>query len=163
MRRSNLSDKAKDRLQKYDEQRKRAKKAECTVQSTPPSYYFVLNRSKKVRVILEHSPKMHTSVLNHVLTHLKRSPHKAKLLNYSPRTSKFVMSTKKLDETDVDKNIPSTLKKIVVLKSKQKHTEAKNLRVQLKSQFSIRSIADKTGDDDKALYCLLSSPKKRTK
>ena len=60
-------------------------------------------------VILGHSPKMHTSVLKHVLKHSKRSPCKAKLLNYSPRASKFVMPTKKLDETDVDKKIPSTL------------------------------------------------------
>ena len=106
---------------------------------------------------------MHTSVLNHVLKHSKRSPRKAKLLNYSPRASKFIMPAKKRDETDVDKKIPSTLRKIAVLKSKRKHTETKNLRVQLKSQFSIKSIADQTGDDNKALYHLLSSPKKRTK
>ena len=73
---------------------------------------------------------MHTSVLNHVLKHSKRSPHKAKLLNYSPRASKFITPAKKQDETDVDKKIPSTLRKIAVLKSKRKHTEAKNLRVQ---------------------------------
>ena len=50
-----------------------------------------------------------------------------------------------------------------MLKCKRKQTEAKNLRVQLKSQFSIKSIADQTGDDNKALCHLLSSPKKRTK
>ena len=50
-----------------------------------------------------------------------------------------------------------------MLKSKRKHTEAKNLRVQLKSQFSIKSIADQTGDDNKALYHVLSSPKNGTK
>ena len=85
------------------------------------------------------------------------------MLNYLPRASKFITPAKKQDETDVDKKIPSTLRKIAVLKSKRKHTEAKNLRVQLKSQFSIKNIADQTGDDNKALYCLLSSPKKRTK
>ena len=73
------------------------------------------------------------------------------------------MPTKKWDETDVDKKIPSILRKITLLESKWKHTEAKNLRVQLKSQFSIKSIVDQTGDDDKALYHLLSSPKKRMK
>ena len=61
--RSNLSDETKDRVRKYDRERKRAKEAECTVQSTLPSYYSVLNKSKKIRVILGHSPKMHTSVL----------------------------------------------------------------------------------------------------
>ena len=66
-------------------------------------YYSVLNKSKKVRLILGHNPKMHTSVLNHILQNSKRSPCKAKLLNYSPRASKFVTLTKKWDETDVEK------------------------------------------------------------
>ena len=89
---------------------------------------------------------MHTSVLNHVLKHSKRSPHKAQLPSYSPRVSKFVTPSKKSDEADFDKKIPSTLRKIAVLRSKRKHTEAKRLRVQLKSQFNIKSIAEQTGD-----------------
>ena len=161
--RSNLSDEEKNRVRKYDRERKRAREAESTMQSTAPSYYSVLNKSKKIRVILGHSPKMHMPVLNHVLKHSKRSPHKAKLLNYSPRASKFITPKRNCNETDVDRNIPSTLRKIAVLKSKRKHTEAKNLRVELKSQFTIKSLADQTGDNDKSLHRLLSSPKKRTK
>ena len=138
-----MHDKVKDRVRKYDRERKRAKAAESSMKSTPPSYYSILNKSKKVRSILGHSPKMHTSVLNHVLKHSKRSPRKAQLLNYSPRASKFVTPTKNGDETAFNKNIPSTLRKIAVLRSKHKHTEAKRLGVQLKSQLSIKSIAEK--------------------
>ena len=50
-------------------------------------YYSVLNKSKKVRLILGHNPKMHTSVLNHVVQN----------------SAKFVTPTKKWDETDVEK------------------------------------------------------------
>ena len=73
------------------------------MKSMPPSYYSILNKSKKVKSILRHSPKMHTSVLNHVLKHSKRSPHKAQLLNYLPRVSKFVTPLRKSDEADFDK------------------------------------------------------------
>ena len=78
-----------------------------------PTYYSILNELKEVRGILGESPKTHTSVLKHVLKHSNRSPHKARLLNYSPQASKFIMPHKEHHEKS--RNIPSTLWKIAIL------------------------------------------------
>ena len=43
------------------------------------------------------------------------------------------------------------------------HSKAKELAVKLKSTVSIKEMAKTTGDSDKSLYRLLSSPKKRMK
>ena len=61
------------------------------------------------------------------------------------------------------RNIPSTLRKIAILQSKQKNQQAKELSKRLKSAVSIKYIAKTTGDNKKAIYCLLSSPKRRKK
>ena len=138
---------------------------EQLINSKEPTYYSILNKSKQVRSILGDSPKTHTSVLKHVLKHTKRSPRKSKLINYSPRASKFITPQKEHEDSEsntAQNKIPSMLRKIAVLQSKQKYTEAKKLSVKLKSVVSIKYIAETTGDNDKALYRLLSSPKKRT-
>ena len=87
-----------------------------------PTYYSILNTSKEVRGILGESPKTYTSVLKHVLKHSNRSPRKARLLNYSSRASKFITPYK--EHREESRNIPSTLWKIAILRSKQKNQQA---------------------------------------
>ena len=126
-----------------------------------PTYYSILKKSKEVRGILGESPKTHTSVLKHVLKHSNQSPRKARLLNYSPQALKFITPYK--EHYEESRNIPSTLWKIAILRSKRKNQQAKELSEKLKSAVSIKYIAETTGDNEKAIYHLLSSPKRRTK
>ena len=114
--RFSVCEEVKNRVKKYDRERKRTRTAEESMSLKEPTYYSILNKSKEVRSILGESPKTHTSVLKHVLKHSNRSPRKARLLNYSPRASKFITPHK--EHHKESRNIPSTLQKIAILRSK---------------------------------------------
>ena len=56
------------------------------VKSKPPMYYKVLTKSKKIHQILGPSPKMHASILKHVLKKTMKSPRKSEHLCDTPNT-----------------------------------------------------------------------------
>ena len=58
------------------------------------------------------------------------------------------------------KDVTKHLRKVAVLKAKWQPEKARKLSDSLKGQFrSIKDIAKYVGDDEKAIYRLLSSPK----
>ena len=83
-----------------------------------------MNRSKQIQAILGPSPSTHTSVLKHVLKKSMKSPRKSQGL------SGMVM--KLHNETKVtpgkNGNLSKELRKIAVLRSKQRHDKARILQ-----------------------------------
>ena len=166
------------KIKEYDRERKRKARASintsehslCSSSSTPekksnpPTYYKVLNKSKKVQEILGPSPITHTSVLKHVLKKVMRSPRKLECLKSSPfkklHNSSFVTPPK-------DASVTKDLRKIAVLRSKRNEKATKKageIVANLKTRFkTISEIAREASDDKKAVYRLLSPPKKRIK
>ena len=59
-----------------------------------------------------------------------------------------------------NENVSRKLRKIAVLRSKQKHNKAQNITEKLKAQYqTVTQIAREAGNNNKSLYRLLSPPK----
>ena len=170
------------RIRKYDRDRKQKVKMEKMKQdnslhnssrntlpepSTPtkpnnPTYYRVLKTSKEVQGILGPSPKTHVSVLKHIIKKAMKSPRKSECLTASPFKLHPAVSSTFITPSKC--SVTKELRKIAVLKSKQKHQQAMKLADGLKSQFKyVKDIAVHASDDEKAVYRLLSPPKSRIK
>ena len=163
-----------NKIKEYDRERKRkerelkSSRSETSSRSemstptkqTPPSYYKILNRSKQIHAILGPSPSTHTSVLKHVLKKTMKSPRKSKDLRG--------MVSKLLNKRNVtpgkNGNVSKELRKIAVLKSKQRHDKAQDITEKLKAQYqTVTQIAREACDDKKSVYRILSPPKQQKK
>ena len=162
--RAQSSDEVKERVKQYDRCRKRVQRSiQTPSRGSDPTYYSVLKASKNVRGILSDSPRMHVAVLNHVMKHTKKSPRKVQLLHHSAHTSKFATPDQKIKMGRLQSGkLPSTVRKIAVLKSKKKHIKAMQLISELRSDYTVQEISRNTGHDVKYLYRLFSPQKKRT-
>ena len=123
---------------------------------TPPSYYKILNRSKQIHAILGPSPSTHTLVLKHVLKKSMKSPRKSKCLcgMVSKLHNKMNVTPEK------NGNVSKELRKIAVLRSKQRHDKAQDITEKLKAQYqTVTQIAREACDDKKSVYRLLSPDK----
>ena len=61
-------------------------------------------------------------------------------------------------------NVSKELRKIAVLRSKQRHDKAQDITEKLKAQYqTVTQIAREACDDKKSVYRLLSPPKQRKK
>ena len=126
------------------------------VKSKEPTYYKVLTKSKRIHQILGPSPKMHTSILKHVLKKTMKSPRKAEHLCHSHDTPSTVVKLHPAASASFvtpPKDVTKHLQKVAVLKAKRQSDKAMKLS-------EIKDIAKYIGDDKKALYRLLSSPRK---
>ena len=134
------------------------------VKLKPPMYNKVLTKSKKIHQILGPSPKMHVSILKHVLKKTIKSSRKSEHLCGTPNTvvkfNPVALSTFVTPPKDVMRDV----QKVAFLKAKRQPEKARKLSESFKSQFnSIRDIAKYVGDDVKTIYRLLSPPKRRIK
>ena len=164
--------KSYDRKRKQESRRMKTKNTShpsslpsTPVKSKPPTYYKVLTKSKRIHQILGPSPQTHTSILKHVLKKTMKSPRKAEQLSYTP-SSTVVKLHPAASATFITppKDITKHLRKVAVLKAKRQPEKARKLSETLKGQFkSIKDIAEYVGDDEKAIYRLLSPPKRRIK
>ena len=122
-----------------------------------PSYYSVLKKSKECQNILGHSSKTHITVLKHIVKKAYKSPRKADCLNESPLKLTLPQTIETLIKPG---SVTKALRKIAVLKSKQKYAQAQKLSDHLLNQFgTVKKISVHTGDDERALYRLMSPPK----
>ena len=137
----------------------------CTpVKSKGPTYYKVLMKSKKIHQIFGPSPKRHTSILKHVLKKTMKSPRKSEHLCDTPSTVVKLHPGALATYVTPPKDVTKHLRKVAVLKAKRQPEKARKLSDSLKGQFrSIKDIAKYVGDDEKAIYRLLSPPKRQLK
>ena len=156
-----------NKIRKYDRERKQKKNTDSLqdpLSYTPvkePSYYSVLKKSKECQNILGHSPKTHTTVLKHIMKKACKSPRKAECLNQSP----FKLTPSRKFETPPNPgSVTKALRKMAVLKSKRNYAKAQKLADHLLTQFgTVKNLSSHTGDDERALYRLMSPPKFRKK
>lgn len=156
--RSNLSTPQKNKIRQYD----RARKSRClfpdndcgsSATSPSPSYSRVQKKSKLIRDILGSDPVLYTDVLAHVIQKSVKSPRKQKLLE---ERLNFITSPKA--------GVDSELRKIAVLKTKKRYSQANEMISDLKKQHgSVSQIASQSVEGQKFVYRLLSSPNSRKK
>ena len=164
-----------EKVKCYDRKRKQGSKITkntshplsppCTpVKSKTPTYYKVLTKSMKIHQILGPSLKTNTSILKHVLKKTMKSPRKSEHLCDTPSTVVKLHPGASVTYVTPLKDVTKHLQKVAVLKAKQQPEKARKLSESLKGQFRyIKDIAKYVGDDEKAIYRLLSPPKRRIK
>ena len=116
----------------------------------PPSYYKVLSTSKKVQQLLGPSPKMHTTILKHILNKAIRSPRKNQCMGeFTSPPKNYVMPPPK-------ESVGKHLRKIAILRNKKKYKKAEEVAASLKSRFRVSEIAAMCGGNVQAVKRLLS-------
>lgn len=119
-----------------------------------PSYSKLLKKSKLVRDILGDDPNFHTDILCHVIRKCMRSPRKQLLMQ------------EKLPclNSDNKNAVDSKLRKIAVLKTKRKFSDAKQVAGDLLTEYgSCSQIVARSSEYRSNVYRLLSCSSGRNK
>ena len=158
----------KEKVRKYDRERKRCKRnvemghnENCENYET--SYFKVLKNSKQIREILGKNSKHYSDVLMHVLRKAMKSPSKAVLFKTKcVELLKFPDSN--ISSPEPCDEINTKLRTLAVLRSKKKTKKAKELAKELTETVgNYTEIAKKSKSNYSRVYRLIRTPKKRIK